>query len=324
MKHRIDPTVDCVFKALLGSEENKNLLVHFLNAVLEPPADRRIVSVTLLNPYSDKDFLSDKLSVVDVLAMSESEVRYQVEIQLAVYKGLPERMLYNWCDLVASQLKEGEPYEALKPVHSIWLMGAVLLRGWKGFYTRFELRDREHGMELWPGGGIHVLEMLKWDRAEVETELDRWVRFFKEGKDLDDEALPEYMNTPEMRQAMETLRRFSEKEKAYHVYRKRLDYQRQQRSIALNLEEERKAKEAALQRAREQERRAREQEQRAREQERRAREQERRAENERREKEAALRRAEEEALRAEEERREKERLLALLKERGIDPGSDGS
>jgi hypothetical protein len=34
MKHRIDPKIDCVFKALLGSEENRNLLVHFLNAVL--------------------------------------------------------------------------------------------------------------------------------------------------------------------------------------------------------------------------------------------------------------------------------------------------
>ena len=34
MKHRIDPKVDCVFKALLGAEENRALLVHFLNAVL--------------------------------------------------------------------------------------------------------------------------------------------------------------------------------------------------------------------------------------------------------------------------------------------------
>jgi hypothetical protein len=30
MKHQIDPKIDCVFKALLGSEENRNLLVHSL------------------------------------------------------------------------------------------------------------------------------------------------------------------------------------------------------------------------------------------------------------------------------------------------------
>jgi len=33
MKHRIDPKIDRVFKALLDFEENCNLLVHFLNAV---------------------------------------------------------------------------------------------------------------------------------------------------------------------------------------------------------------------------------------------------------------------------------------------------
>ncbi|MCP4106860.1 MAG: hypothetical protein GY749_15195 [Desulfobacteraceae bacterium] len=36
------PTVDCVFKAILGKEENKNLLIHFLNAVPEPPAEEKI------------------------------------------------------------------------------------------------------------------------------------------------------------------------------------------------------------------------------------------------------------------------------------------
>jgi len=31
----IKPTVDCVFKALLGSEENKCLLINFINGVLD-------------------------------------------------------------------------------------------------------------------------------------------------------------------------------------------------------------------------------------------------------------------------------------------------
>ncbi len=34
MRHPIDPKVDCVFKALLGAESNRDLLIHFLNAVL--------------------------------------------------------------------------------------------------------------------------------------------------------------------------------------------------------------------------------------------------------------------------------------------------
>jgi|WetSurMetagenome_2_1015567.scaffolds.fasta_scaffold770143_2 hypothetical protein len=37
MRHPIDPKIDCVFKALLGAEDHRNLLVHFLNAVLDQP-----------------------------------------------------------------------------------------------------------------------------------------------------------------------------------------------------------------------------------------------------------------------------------------------
>jgi hypothetical protein len=34
MKHSIDPKIDCVFKALLGAERNRRLLIHLLNAIL--------------------------------------------------------------------------------------------------------------------------------------------------------------------------------------------------------------------------------------------------------------------------------------------------
>lgn len=68
MKHHIDPTVDCVFKAILGSVQNSNLLIDFLNAVTKPKPHRKIVSVDIINPYNEKEFLTDKLSIVDIKA----------------------------------------------------------------------------------------------------------------------------------------------------------------------------------------------------------------------------------------------------------------
>ncbi len=99
MKHRIDPKVDCVFKALLGAEENRNLLVHFLNAVLAGELSAPISDVEILNPYNEKEFLDDKLSIVDVKAQDRQGQLYQVEIQLASYRSLPARIIYNWADL---------------------------------------------------------------------------------------------------------------------------------------------------------------------------------------------------------------------------------
>ena len=45
MQHPIDPKIDCVFKALLGSEGNRRLLIHFLNAVLGPALPALVVEV---------------------------------------------------------------------------------------------------------------------------------------------------------------------------------------------------------------------------------------------------------------------------------------
>ena len=98
MRHAIDPKIDCVFKALLGSEENRNLLIHFLNAFLAQDLAEPLVWVDILNPYNDKEFLTDKLSIVDVKARDSHDRLYQIEIQLTSYAHLPARIIYNWAD----------------------------------------------------------------------------------------------------------------------------------------------------------------------------------------------------------------------------------
>jgi len=62
---------------LLGSEENRNLLVHFLNAVLTDDLSAPIAEAEILNPYNDREFLNDKLSVVDIKAKDSEGRMYQ-------------------------------------------------------------------------------------------------------------------------------------------------------------------------------------------------------------------------------------------------------
>ena len=77
-----------------------------------------------------------------------------------------------------------------------------------------------------------MLELEKFSAVHVENEQERWLQFFKTGNSLNDEQeLPEWMNTQEMRQAMGTLRQFSEKDKNYFAYQARQNYLRQQMSV---------------------------------------------------------------------------------------------
>ena len=210
MKHRIDPTIDCVFKALLGSEQNKDLLLDFLNAVIELRTKQRIAMVDILNPYNEKEFLSDKLSIVDIKAKDEAGRTYQIEIQILIYGALNARMSYVLCDLYAGQLDEGKGYGRLKPVVAIWVVPGIFLRDAPSFHHHFQLYDSEHRVLFHDHLSLHVLELEKWNKAQVDEPIDRWVKFLREGKSMDDGNLPEYMQTKEMRQAMNTLRQFSE------------------------------------------------------------------------------------------------------------------
>jgi hypothetical protein len=66
---------------------------------------------------------------------------------------------------------------------------------------------------------------------------ERSLRFFKEDESLDDETpLPNWMITQEMRQAMNTLRQFSEKERDYHAYQARQNFIREQSTIQEELQ----------------------------------------------------------------------------------------
>jgi predicted transposase/invertase (TIGR01784 family) len=231
MKHNIDPKVDCVFKALLGSEDNRNLLVHFLNAVLDAELSEPIVSVVLINPYNDKEFLDDKLSIVDVKASDQSGRIYQIEVQLAYYANLPSRMIYTWSDIYCKQLQSGNDYTKLQPTYSIWLLGRNVIKEDEKYIHAYKLRD-ESGKLLTDHGGIWLLELEKFSAAHVKNEQERWLQFFKKGDLLNDkQALPDWMNTQEMRQAMSTLRQFSEKEKDYFAYQARQNYIRQQMTV---------------------------------------------------------------------------------------------
>ena len=69
------------------------------------------------------------------------------------------------------------------------------------------------------------------------SEEQRWLKFFTEGEQLNDDTLPEWMITQEMKQAMSTLSTFSEKDQDYFKYQARQEYIREQNAIQNELEQ---------------------------------------------------------------------------------------
>jgi len=109
--------------------------------------------VEILNPYNEREFLDDKLSIVDVKARDALGRLYQVEIRILVHADLPARMLYAWADLYSQQLHSGQDYRELRPTYALWLLGDYLLRDDPAYAHRYRLRD-ERGRTLLEHGGI--------------------------------------------------------------------------------------------------------------------------------------------------------------------------
>src|SRR4030095_13097503 len=106
----IDPKVDYAFKKLFGSEENKPLLIDFLQSIL----NESIEDLEILNPFNAKESEDDKLSILDIKAKLKDQRFVNIEMQMVVSGIYPQRALYYWAKIHSGQLKEGEDYTQLK------------------------------------------------------------------------------------------------------------------------------------------------------------------------------------------------------------------
>ncbi|MCL1948053.1 MAG: Rpn family recombination-promoting nuclease/putative transposase, partial [Chitinivibrionia bacterium] len=74
----LPPKNDIVFKMLFGDDRNVNILMEFLEAVLE----KKINEVQILNPINKQNRKDDKLSILDVKAKANLENGEIIDIEM--------------------------------------------------------------------------------------------------------------------------------------------------------------------------------------------------------------------------------------------------
>jgi predicted transposase/invertase (TIGR01784 family) len=225
----IDPKIDIVFKKVFGNESWRDLTVALINAVLEARPPHRVVDVELLNPYSEKMTLDDKLSILDIKARDQQGWLYNVEMQMLALAVLIPRLLYYWAKVYGQQLSEGDDYTVLRPTISICFVNAVLFPDRPEYHTCFRLLDPTGEVCLTEDLVIHVIEIPKFNKtlAELETALDFWLYFLKNGAGLDADALPgELEQQPGLRKAMGVLKMLAQNDMERELYEGRLKAKR--------------------------------------------------------------------------------------------------
>ena len=216
----IRPINDFVFKKTFGTPENRAALISLLNAILRPVSP--IVDVTLVNPFNLRDFEDDKLSVLDIKAVDAAGAIYDIEMQLEIFAGLVQRIVFYGCELYAGQLKAGEDYAALRPVYSICLINGILWRDATQVHHAFRLTDQQSGRVLGGTLEIHTLELGRYTLREADLAagdmLDCWLYWLLHAQEYESAALLKLLPQPAIRQATEALGRISQQSEDKAMY----------------------------------------------------------------------------------------------------------
>ncbi len=109
----MSPKIDFAFKLIFGDEKHKEITIAFLTAVLKVPkgelADIEIINSELLRQYEQ-----DRKGILDVRVKTRDGRQIDIEIQILPTVFMPERTLFYWSKMYASQIRAGDGYELLK------------------------------------------------------------------------------------------------------------------------------------------------------------------------------------------------------------------
>ncbi|MDP2903942.1 MAG: Rpn family recombination-promoting nuclease/putative transposase [Methylovulum sp.] len=125
----LDIRTDFAFKKVFGSEGSKDILLSFLNAVIDFAGNRHIADLTIVDPYNIPMLKGMKDTFVDVKAELNDGSRVIIEMQVLSHEGFEKRILYNAAKHYSAQLNQGDAFNLLNPVIALTLTDFVLFLG---------------------------------------------------------------------------------------------------------------------------------------------------------------------------------------------------
>jgi len=202
----INPKIDFAFKKIFGSEDSKDILISFLNALVYE-ANPVIQDLEIINPYLAPKIRGVKETYLDIKAKiqdaeSGEERIVIIEMQVLNVEGFEKRILYNAAKSYSTQLNIGEGYHLLNPVIALTITDFVMFTELSNITSKFILKEKDFLID-YPVYDIELifveLPKFKKNLSEIETIIDKWLYFLNNARKLQD--IPAEMHEPELQKA---------------------------------------------------------------------------------------------------------------------------
>ena len=176
----INPFTDVGFKRIFGQEINKDLLIDFLNALLE--GERSVKDIRFLDKELLPEFTKDRGLIYDICCTDEKGGEFIVEMQNKEHVNFRERTLYYLSQAIARQGERGADWKfGLKAVYGVFFLNFRLTDLPSKLRTDIVLADRDTH-ELFTDKMRYIfleLPSFKKEESECETDFERWIYVLK-------------------------------------------------------------------------------------------------------------------------------------------------
>lgn len=213
---------DMVIKYLLGTEDSKEELKDFINAVLEDSGFEPVEVLEIKNPFSFKEFEDDKLVVLDIKVEDDNGRIFDIEIQVLGNHKYVNRSLYYWSKVYNAQIESGDRYSLLKPVECINIINFNLFEEIDKFHTCFLMKEKDEPDKILTDHiMLHFIELPKLEGDFMQNRLQEWTQYFRnEGKE--NKIMQTLLEKPVFSNLNKKFKQFTSDERARDIYEGRM------------------------------------------------------------------------------------------------------
>jgi len=182
----LDVKTDYAFKKVFGSEDSKDKLMSFLNALVFENRLHKIKDLTIVDPYNIPLLDGMKNSFVDVKAVLDNNTKVIIEMQVLNHAGFEKRVLYNLAKNYSIQLNKAEDYHLLNPVIALNIVDFTMFKESSKTITNFKLLEKEEFIDYSDDIELIFIELPKFKKelSELTSLTDEWIYFIKNAGSL--------------------------------------------------------------------------------------------------------------------------------------------
>ena len=219
----LDVKTDYAFKKVFGSLENKDILIDFLNSIIEFGHGQKITKLTIVDPYNIPMLKGMKDSYVDVKAELQDGSKVIIEMQILNHQGFEKRILYNAAKNYSIQLNRKEDYELLNPVVALTIVDFTMFEDTEKVITNFKLIEKEEFIHYNDDIELIFIELPKFNKSisKLQGIQDQWIYFIKNAGSL--EYIPDTLNQP-VKKALQIVNEANFTEEELELQHKRKEF----------------------------------------------------------------------------------------------------